>query len=86
MFDLSQVPTAIKWVAGVLIAGFIAQFGRIFAEYLVNRCRKKKQVGDDAAVLGKGNDSLRVENQAPQQAKALKKELKARQKIEKKKK
>jgi hypothetical protein len=34
----------IKWVLIVLVAGFIGQFGRSFAQYVLNRIRWKKAV------------------------------------------
>jgi len=51
--DINQIPTAVKWIVSVLIAGFIAQFGKMFAEYLIRRYREKKERRD--AVSGGGN-------------------------------
>lgn len=86
MFDFGQIPIAVKWAVGVLIAGFIAQFGRMLAEYLVRRFRKGKMTGGDAGTLDQGRDGqgeLR-HGDAASSAKARKKELKALQKLHKK--
>ncbi len=32
--------TALKWILTILITGFIAQFGRMFAEYLIKKLKK----------------------------------------------
>ena len=37
--DYQQV---IKWVIIVIVAGFLGQFGKSFATYLIERARKKK--------------------------------------------
>jgi len=37
--DYQQV---IKWVIIVIVAGFLGQFGKSFANYLIERARKKK--------------------------------------------
>ncbi len=82
MFDFSQIPTAAKWALGVLIAGFIAQFGRMLAEYLVRRFRERKIPGGDEGALDSGKDG---QGGAASSAKTRKKELKALQKLHKKK-
>ena len=33
----------LKWVGTILLAAFIAQFGKMFAEYLVKRVRNKNE-------------------------------------------
>lgn len=40
--DLASVETAVKWVLLVLLAGFIAQFGKRFADRLIEKRRKGK--------------------------------------------
>ncbi len=42
MINQETLITAAKWVAMILVTGFIAQFGRKFAEYLIKRFRKKE--------------------------------------------
>jgi hypothetical protein len=37
------------WVIVVLVAGFIGQFGRKFAEYLIERARRKRKAAAEAA-------------------------------------
>lgn len=37
--DYQQI---IKWVIIVIVAGFLGQFGKSFAKYLIERARKKK--------------------------------------------
>jgi len=98
MFDLDQIPTAVKWIITVLIAGFIAQFGKMFAEYLIDRHRRKKEEqrmqadGRDgtranavqASVADYGsNGDIRNDDRSAS-AKARKKELKLLQKERKK--
>lgn len=39
----------LKWAAIVLGAGFIGHFGRAFAEYLIDRARKKRELTDQSA-------------------------------------
>ncbi len=86
MFDYSQIPIAVKWIAGVLIAGFIAQFGRMLAEYLVRRYRGKRAPhgkSDVQEVKKAGQDELRHDD-AALSSKTRKKELKTIQKLRKK--
>jgi len=40
--------TIAKWTAGVLAAGFIAQFGKRFADWIIER-RRRKRVDHDKA-------------------------------------
>ncbi len=40
--DLASIETAVKWVLLVLLAGFIAQFGKRFADRLIEKRRKSK--------------------------------------------
>ncbi|MGD0276806.1 MAG: hypothetical protein ABSB79_12280 [Syntrophales bacterium] len=42
----------LKWVAIVLLAGFIGQFGKYFATYLIERARKKKMKNDSGTAAG----------------------------------
>jgi hypothetical protein len=42
--DLDSVGTAVKWVLLVLLAGFVAQFGKRFADRLIEK-RKRDKAG-----------------------------------------
>lgn len=92
----------IKWVLIVLLAGFIGQFGKSFAKYLMERARRKKAAEmtglsepkvpetslpgtttpEQTADTENRND-VRTEN-AKEEAKKKKKELKALAKLQKK--
>jgi hypothetical protein len=51
-FLASDTPiTIMKWAAMILITGFIAQFGKKFAEYLIDRLRSKKSAAADTREL-----------------------------------
>ncbi|HNR88991.1 MAG TPA: hypothetical protein PKM65_11685 [Spirochaetota bacterium] len=41
MIDLDHMPAAVKWAALVLATGFVAQFGKMLAEYVVKRYRER---------------------------------------------
>lgn len=43
-FDLSSLTTSniLKWVIIILITGFITQFGRMFAQYIVRRINERR--------------------------------------------
>ena len=45
-FTSDSFSTGMKWVIMILVTGFIAQFGKKFAEYIITKMKKKK---DDAA-------------------------------------
>lgn len=68
VLDPDTVSTILKWAVTILVAGFIAQFGKKFANFLVDKIRslrKKKReadgtqevpaqvkTGDDSAIEG----------------------------------
>lgn len=75
----------IKWVLIVLVAAFIGQFGRSFAQHLIGKARRKKESGKPGAA----EVSVRTEPAGPVEAgrsrlKAEKKALKALAKMRKK--
>jgi len=85
--DYQQV---IKWVLIVIVAGFLGQFGKSFASYLIAKARRKKalaasessevsinQPGESSSPMT-GSETTEVE------AKAKKKALKALLKLRKK--
>ncbi len=75
----------LKWVLVILIAGFIGQFGKSFSLHLIAYFKKKKETGirlareDDATP---GREILMGAKE--QNAKAVKKALKAQVKAKKK--
>jgi hypothetical protein len=88
----------IKWILIVLLAGFIGQFGKSFAKYLMERTRRKKEAemaagGEFKSLPGasgggsgseEGRDDALSADLDKEVAKKKKKELKAQAKIEKK--
>jgi len=43
LLDNTDLITALKWTGTILITGFIAQFGRRFAEHLIDRNKKRRE-------------------------------------------
>jgi hypothetical protein len=93
--DLSQIDfyKVLFWVIIVLVAGFIGQFGKSFATYVMNRLRKKppQPVRQEQSGQG-GNGKFQGQAAAPsiapampeEESKIRKKELKAELKRNKK--
>jgi hypothetical protein len=46
-FKDHNIPVALFWIVELLIAGFIAQFGKIFANFITNRIKRIR--GKDSA-------------------------------------
>ncbi|MBN1534213.1 MAG: hypothetical protein JXA20_16190 [Spirochaetes bacterium] len=92
--DIDQIPTAVKWIGSVLIAGFIAQFGKMLAEYLIKRYRERRVRTTGGAAQDTAAVSHGIESTGPlapgkgatlaDEAKARKKLLKAEAKARKK--
>lgn len=93
--DLNQIDfyKVLFWVIIVLVAGFIGQFGKSFATYIMNRLRKKPPraaAPEQAGQIGSGNDqgpdAAPSLSPAPseEESKIRKKELKAELKRKKK--
>lgn len=91
IIDTITFAEAMKWALVVLIAGFIGQFGRKFAEYLIDRARRKRKVEEETAAALKEaskNQITRKEplpEEAPETAQSDAENVKERQKQEKKK-
>jgi hypothetical protein len=45
---LDDVWSVMKWVLLVLMAGFVGQFGKIFAQHILRKIRREKEVPADA--------------------------------------
>ncbi len=94
ILDYISTWSVLKWVALVLVAGFIGQFGRMTAEAIVKkirlkRDRKKASAGQPAPLkINLSPDDLEtefpVDAGASARAKSDKKALKAAEKIRKK--
>ena len=41
--ELAEVSSVMKWVLLILLAGFVGQFGKTFAQYLLRKIRKEKE-------------------------------------------
>jgi hypothetical protein len=52
IFDSDTGITILKWAITILVAGFIAQFGKKFATFLIERAKRLK--GRKIASTGKG--------------------------------
>jgi hypothetical protein len=85
----------LKWVLIVLGAGFIGHFGRVFAEHLIDRVRKKKASSagrtelsntrpEPAAAILPEQEPPKDKTGAKAESKARKKALKAEIKLRKK--
>ena len=84
IIDSETAATILKWAGGILIAGFIAQFGKKFANYLMEKAktaRGGKDRGDAAQSGSHAAQQGATDNAAAAQAAAEK----ARLKLEKKK-
>ena len=53
ILDYISTWSVLKWVALVLIAGFIGQFGRMLAEAIVKRARLKREKEKETQKTGK---------------------------------
>jgi len=85
--DYQQI---MKWVLIVLVAGFIGQFGKSFATYLIERARKKKslaaseKLGGSVTQPGEATSATTISETTESQAKVEKKTMKALIKLRKK--
>ena len=41
--ELADVSSVMKWVLLVLLAGFVGQFGKTFAQHILRNIRKEKE-------------------------------------------
>ena len=41
--ELADVSSVMKWVLLVLLAGFVGQFGKTFAQHILRKIRKEKE-------------------------------------------
>lgn len=64
---------ALKWAAVVLVAGFIGQFGRKFAEYLIEKAKRKKkaEAGTASAVPSEPAEKKEIIDKAKPESQAL---------------
>ena len=66
VIDPATAATILKWAVTILVAGFIAQFGKKFANYLLEKIRlyrrNKKQAGD----VPSGNERNLIQSQVPE--------------------
>ena len=91
IIDTITFAEAMKWALVVLVAGFIGQFGRKFAEYLIDRARRKRKLKEEtAAAQGESSNSERAKKEplpekAPETVLSAEEDAKERQKQEKKK-
>ena len=45
--ELAEVSSVMKWVLLILLAGFVGQFGKTFAQYLLRKIREEKEAPAD---------------------------------------
>lgn len=68
----------LKWVLLVLAAGFVGQFGRFFAQRLIERRRREKAQAEPVHVRTSGSEDAHIERaQVDAHAKIEKKRAKA---------
>jgi hypothetical protein len=85
--DYQQI---MKWVLIVLVAGFIGQFGKSFATYLIERAKKKKllaaseRLSDSIEQPGEATPTATMTETTEERVKAEKKMLKSLIKLRKK--
>jgi hypothetical protein len=85
--DYQQI---MKWVLIVLVAGFIGQFGKTFATYLIERAKKKKllaaseRLSDSIEQPGEAAPTATMTETTEERVKAEKKMLKSLIKLRKK--
>ncbi len=85
--DYQQI---IKWVLIIIIAGFLGQFGKSFASYLIAKARRKKTLAASESIEvstkqpGEPSSTITGAETTEAEAKAKKKALKAMLKLRKK--
>ncbi len=89
IFDHISPETAIKWGVTILITGFIAQFGKRFATFLIEKAKSIKKPDEESNDTEKKSDAITAQSHpAPdhpsEYAKAEKKRVKALSKALKK--
>ena len=72
-----------KWILLILATGFIAQFGKQFATYLITKLRKDKSANIDNSVSMNGSKGQIDKKQLKQLAKIEKKRIKNLEKSQK---
>ncbi len=77
--------TILKWVITILITGFIAQFGKKLANFIIDKTRERKSLRAMTNPKKKEIDNKNGNNENNQEAKNQEKLLKAQKKIEKEK-
>jgi hypothetical protein len=89
IIDSATASIILKWAVTILIAGFIAQFGKKFANYLVEKTRSmrkvKKPAGDASESVDRENTETMAKNTDYSSAALHAAAEKARLKLEKKK-
>ncbi|PKL35734.1 MAG: hypothetical protein CVV44_19595 [Spirochaetae bacterium HGW-Spirochaetae-1] len=86
-FFTANITTILKWVITILVSGFIAHFGRMLAEHLINRSKRNKINHEENSGAGENKSPAPAPLTAPESnGKLEKKMMKAGLKKEKKKK
>jgi len=77
---------ALEWVMAILLTGFIAQFGKMLAEYIIEKAKKRRNIEKEPVRPEKdsGNGSAHAAEIQKKIIKADKKAIKAEQKKAKK--
>lgn len=81
-FRSETIPTWIKWVVTILVTGFIAQFGKRLADFLIKKFRARKEKQTALPPVENPNQESQALDPLPTQE--SKKILKAKAKLEKK--
>lgn len=80
-FDSNTLITILKWTITILITGFIAQFGKRFANYISEKIKRRKT---NSAEIGTIEDIPGGDKNPKVIKKALKQKLKVEKKQQKK--
>jgi len=86
-FSTANITTILKWVITILVTGFIAHFGKMLAEHLINRSKQNKKNHEENSGAGENKPPAPAPLAAPgSSGKLEKKKIKTQMKKEKKKK
>lgn len=65
VIDSATAATILKWAVTILVAGFIAQFGKKFANYLMEKLRSYRRKKKHSGEVLPENEGIHGQNQGP---------------------
>ncbi len=81
-----EILTVVKWVLIVLITGFITQFGRMMAQYIVRRIRERRAEKTQPVTPGGAGEFSENDNDFPEGRRNLLDKEREKEKIKQEKK